>query len=141
MDNRFTRKIGFILRDGTYLPSSGEGHERTAMRYIIDHGLLQEANAYGRSDVDFLVQKLGAIRLAAALGEFYLEATRDTIIRYKSLVKEFEKNGYIVTYPEWERLGENMEYKERLYKHSCPYNQTIMFLKGKAYYNKWRDGD
>lgn len=90
--------VGFIFPNGRLLETGGRGHCKTAMRYIMENNLVNEFNQYNGAEDDFLIEQLGAAKVAQCLGNFYLFLPKGHGWYLEEIKWIYRKAGYTIKY-------------------------------------------
>lgn len=89
---------GFIFPNGEKIETAGIGHCKMALRYILEHNLLQQYETSKLAEDDFLIEKLGAAKIAMYRGKKYIYVPYHHNW-YISQIKEiYSQSGYEVHY-------------------------------------------
>lgn len=133
-------QIGFILRDGSVLQKI-RSHRNTATIYLKELG---KEVAFLQSDIssedDFLVKRLGAIKLYVSSGKKYLYCNNSTYREMYRIIKAYIEEGYVLIRANFESAydtGESRPNFSGIYNRQVVYNERT----GKYEYNPKRIGD
>lgn len=89
---------GFIFPDGTILETGGEGHCKCAYRYIVEHNLQEYFKDYTGECDDFLIERLGAIKVCHYRSQHFLYMPNYNNWYYKKIKEIYIKRGYKILY-------------------------------------------
>lgn len=116
---------GFIFSDGTCLETGGLGHRKCAYKYIMEHNLKEEYDKFKGGEDEFLIERLGAIKICHYCGNHYIYLPKVVGWYINEMRKLYQNNNFIVKYC---YVQDSMkEYDERIFDtKGYSYNQTVI---------------
>lgn len=118
-------KTGFIFPNGIFIETGGIGHRRCADRYIVENNLTEELKEYGGESDEFLIEKLGAIKICQYSGKKYVYITKKYGWYMNEIISMYKKEGYTIIDCYIQDISietTNEEYLNNYYS----YNQTLV---------------
>lgn len=123
--NKLPIITGFILPDETFIESSGIGHNKVAFRYIVDNKLIKEFDASNLAEDDFMIEKLGAAKVAVYRGKKYIYLPKNHNWYLSQIKKMYVNAGYEVHYVHKSFCIATVKFEEKNKKIN-PYNKTVV---------------
>lgn len=136
---------GFIFPNGSYLDTGSAGHCKCAYKYIEEHNLQNEFQRYNGAADDFLIERLGAMKICHYRFKHYIYMPRNCGWYMKQVKKMYEREGYIVKDCYMQDITITLD-EQLLITRGYSYNQTVVKTldsNGNVVYiyNPLREGD
>ena len=116
---------GFIFPDGSHISTGTEGHCKSAYKYIQKHNLQKQFNSYVGSADDFLIERLGAMKICHYRFKNYVYMPRNCGWYIKKIRNMYEKEGVIIKDCYMQEIKIDLD-EQILITQGYSYNQTVI---------------